>query len=92
MSLFLDYSFFLSPVYYFYFISFTVISSVMGIVMMVGSLKLFGQDKSIFYEFKLKYKLLVFKTKNFVHRGFIIIFSILLFRSKSLNLKVLILD
>jgi hypothetical protein len=66
---------------YFYFISFTVISSVLGIVIIVGSLKIYGQDKSIFYEFKLKFKLLVFKTKNFIHRGFIII-SIFLFRGK----------
>ena len=53
MSLFLDYSFFLSPVIYFYFMSFTVISRVLGIVIMVGTLKLYGQDKRIFYEFKL---------------------------------------
>jgi len=47
------YSSILSPIYFFYFMSFTVISSVLGIIIIVGRLKYFGQDKSVYYEYKL---------------------------------------
>jgi hypothetical protein len=53
MSLFIDYSWKLNNFYFFYFLSFTVISRVIGMIIMVGILKFYGKDLSLFYRFKL---------------------------------------
>uniref|UniRef100_A0AC34QBI1 NADH dehydrogenase subunit 4L n=1 Tax=Panagrolaimus sp. JU765 TaxID=591449 RepID=A0AC34QBI1_9BILA len=62
--LFLYYSIFLGGLIYFFFIRFSVISRVIGIVLIVGGVKYFGSDLRVFYRFKLSLKLLVFKTEN----------------------------
>ena len=80
LSLFLKYIYLLDVFIYFYFLSFTVISSVIGILIIVGIVKFYGLDLSLFYRFKLIYKLLVFKTKNLFCRGFIIILVYLFFK------------
>jgi len=53
LSLFLKYIYLLDVFIYFYFLSFTVISSVIGILIIVGIVKFYGLDLSLFYRFKL---------------------------------------
>nr|YP_009162842.1 NADH dehydrogenase subunit 4L [Gnathostoma spinigerum]AKM22107.1 NADH dehydrogenase subunit 4L [Gnathostoma spinigerum] len=48
LSLFCDYSFILGEVGFFYFMVFGVISSVLGMVLMVSMVKFFGSDYSVF--------------------------------------------
>ena len=90
LSLFLYYSFVLSSFLYFFFISFTVISSVIGMVLIIGSVKFFGRDMCVFYRFKLSLNYQFSKLEIIFCRGFIINFSIFLFRRKGLNLRNLI--
>nr|YP_010878798.1 NADH dehydrogenase subunit 4L [Gnathostoma binucleatum]WHE41121.1 NADH dehydrogenase subunit 4L [Gnathostoma binucleatum] len=48
LSLFCDYSFILGEVGFFYFMVFSVVSSVLGMVLMVSNVKFFGSDYSVF--------------------------------------------
>lgn len=48
LSLFLKFSYVLGEIMFFYFMCFSVISSILGIVVMVGNIKFFGSDNCIF--------------------------------------------
>nr|ACB06317.1 NADH dehydrogenase subunit 4L [Caenorhabditis briggsae] len=48
LSLFLKFSYLLSEMMFFYFMCFSVISSILGMVIMVGNMKFFGSDNCIF--------------------------------------------
>ena len=48
LSLFLNFSGLISEIIFFYFICFSVISSILGIIIMVGNIKSFGSDQCIF--------------------------------------------
>nr|ARV88370.1 NADH dehydrogenase subunit 4L [Caenorhabditis sp. 38 MB-2015] len=48
LSLFLKFSYILCEMMFFYFMCFSVISSILGMVVMVGNMKFFGSDNCIF--------------------------------------------
>nr|ADC80245.1 NADH dehydrogenase subunit 4L [Pristionchus pacificus]ADC80279.1 NADH dehydrogenase subunit 4L [Pristionchus pacificus]ADC80281.1 NADH dehydrogenase subunit 4L [Pristionchus pacificus] len=48
LSLFLSLSTTLSEMMFFYFMCFSVISSILGMVVMVGNMKIYGSDQCIF--------------------------------------------
>nr|AFE00706.1 NADH dehydrogenase subunit 4L [Pristionchus pacificus]AFE00708.1 NADH dehydrogenase subunit 4L [Pristionchus pacificus]AFE00710.1 NADH dehydrogenase subunit 4L [Pristionchus pacificus]AFE00716.1 NADH dehydrogenase subunit 4L [Pristionchus pacificus]AFE00718.1 NADH dehydrogenase subunit 4L [Pristionchus pacificus] len=48
LSLFLSLSTVLSEMMFFYFMCFSVISSILGMVVMVGDMKIYGSDQCIF--------------------------------------------
>nr|ADC80161.1 NADH dehydrogenase subunit 4L [Pristionchus pacificus]AFE00414.1 NADH dehydrogenase subunit 4L [Pristionchus pacificus]AFE00416.1 NADH dehydrogenase subunit 4L [Pristionchus pacificus]AFE00442.1 NADH dehydrogenase subunit 4L [Pristionchus pacificus]AFE00546.1 NADH dehydrogenase subunit 4L [Pristionchus pacificus] len=48
LSLFLSLSMALSEMMFFYFMCFSVISSILGMVVMVGNMKIYGSDQCIF--------------------------------------------
>ena len=48
ISLFVKYSTFFSEMIFFYFMCFSVISRILGMVIMVGNVKFFGNDHCIF--------------------------------------------
>lgn len=48
LSLFLKFSYVLGEIMFFYFMCFSVISSILGIVVIVGNIKFFGSDNCIF--------------------------------------------
>nr|BAV78663.1 NADH dehydrogenase subunit 4L [Steinernema glaseri] len=48
MSLFIYFSGGLNEIMFFYFMCFSVVSSVMGLIIMVGNVKFFGSDKCLF--------------------------------------------
>nr|AST14927.1 NADH dehydrogenase subunit 4L [Hammerschmidtiella sp. ZengetLiu-2016]AST14937.1 NADH dehydrogenase subunit 4L [Hammerschmidtiella sp. ZengetLiu-2016] len=48
MSLFYYYSLLISEMLFFYFMSFTVMSSLLGLVIMVGNMKFYGNDLCVF--------------------------------------------
>nr|AFE00504.1 NADH dehydrogenase subunit 4L [Pristionchus pacificus]AFE00506.1 NADH dehydrogenase subunit 4L [Pristionchus pacificus] len=48
LSLFLSLSTVLSEMMFFYFMCFSVISSILGMVVMVGNMKIYGSDQCIF--------------------------------------------
>lgn len=48
MRLFINFSRILREMAFFYFICFSVISSILGIVIIVGSIKYYGNDKCVF--------------------------------------------
>nr|ADC80367.1 NADH dehydrogenase subunit 4L [Pristionchus pacificus] len=48
LSLFLSLSTLLSEMMFFYFMCFSVISSILGMVVMVGNMKIYGSDQCIF--------------------------------------------
>nr|YP_010708751.1 NADH dehydrogenase subunit 4L [Cruznema tripartitum]WCR50918.1 NADH dehydrogenase subunit 4L [Cruznema tripartitum] len=48
MSVFLMFSELFSEMMFFYFMSFSVISSILGMIIMVGNMKFFGSDQCIF--------------------------------------------
>nr|BAV78675.1 NADH dehydrogenase subunit 4L [Steinernema kushidai] len=48
MSLFIYFSSCLNEMMFFYFMCFSVVSSVMGMIIMVGNVKFFGSDKCLF--------------------------------------------
>nr|ABJ98487.1 NADH dehydrogenase subunit 4L [Pristionchus pacificus]ABJ98511.1 NADH dehydrogenase subunit 4L [Pristionchus pacificus]ABJ98513.1 NADH dehydrogenase subunit 4L [Pristionchus pacificus]ADC80177.1 NADH dehydrogenase subunit 4L [Pristionchus pacificus]ADC80231.1 NADH dehydrogenase subunit 4L [Pristionchus pacificus] len=48
LSLFLSLSTSLSEMMFFYFMCFSVISSILGMVVMVGNMKIYGSDQCIF--------------------------------------------
>nr|YP_009538634.1 NADH dehydrogenase subunit 4L [Steinernema abbasi]YP_026080.1 NADH dehydrogenase subunit 4L [Steinernema carpocapsae]AAT00523.1 NADH dehydrogenase subunit 4L [Steinernema carpocapsae]AYU56875.1 NADH dehydrogenase subunit 4L [Steinernema carpocapsae]AYV63102.1 NADH dehydrogenase subunit 4L [Steinernema abbasi]QAA11078.1 NADH dehydrogenase subunit 4L [Steinernema carpocapsae]BAV78651.1 NADH dehydrogenase subunit 4L [Steinernema carpocapsae] len=48
MSLFIIYSYMLNEMMFFYFMCFSVISSVLGMLMMIGSVKFYGSDNCLF--------------------------------------------
>nr|YP_009450253.1 NADH dehydrogenase subunit 4L [Ortleppascaris sinensis]AOV93982.1 NADH dehydrogenase subunit 4L [Ortleppascaris sinensis] len=48
MSLFINFSGHVSEMMFFYFMCFSVISSVLGMVVMVGNMKLYGSDQCLF--------------------------------------------
>nr|YP_009391054.1 NADH dehydrogenase subunit 4L [Caenorhabditis nouraguensis]ARV88319.1 NADH dehydrogenase subunit 4L [Caenorhabditis nouraguensis] len=48
LSLFLKFSYILGEMMFFYFMCFSVISSILGMVVMVGNMKFFGSDNCIF--------------------------------------------
>nr|AFE00424.1 NADH dehydrogenase subunit 4L [Pristionchus pacificus] len=48
LSLFLSLSTVLSEMMFFYFMCFSVISSILGMVVMVGNMKIYGNDQCIF--------------------------------------------
>nr|YP_009391006.1 NADH dehydrogenase subunit 4L [Caenorhabditis angaria]YP_009391090.1 NADH dehydrogenase subunit 4L [Caenorhabditis castelli]ARV88262.1 NADH dehydrogenase subunit 4L [Caenorhabditis angaria]ARV88358.1 NADH dehydrogenase subunit 4L [Caenorhabditis castelli] len=48
LSLFLKFSYILGEMMFFYFMCFSVISSILGMVVMVGNMKFFGNDNCIF--------------------------------------------
>ncbi|NP_006954.1 NADH dehydrogenase subunit 4L (mitochondrion) [Caenorhabditis elegans] len=48
LSLFLKFSYVLGEMMFFYFMCFSVISSILGMVVMVGNMKFFGSDNCIF--------------------------------------------
>nr|YP_004300486.1 NADH dehydrogenase subunit 4L [Pristionchus pacificus]ABJ98493.1 NADH dehydrogenase subunit 4L [Pristionchus pacificus]ABJ98495.1 NADH dehydrogenase subunit 4L [Pristionchus pacificus]ABJ98497.1 NADH dehydrogenase subunit 4L [Pristionchus pacificus]ABJ98503.1 NADH dehydrogenase subunit 4L [Pristionchus pacificus]ABJ98515.1 NADH dehydrogenase subunit 4L [Pristionchus pacificus] len=48
LSLFLSLSTALSEMMFFYFMCFSVISSILGMVVMVGNMKIYGSDQCIF--------------------------------------------
>lgn len=64
MSLFVKLRGVISEMMFFYFICFSVISRIIGIVVIVSCMKFFGNDKCIYCRYKLSYKLLIFKIKN----------------------------
>nr|ACB06377.1 NADH dehydrogenase subunit 4L [Caenorhabditis elegans] len=47
LSLFLKFSYVLGEMMFFYFMCFSVISSILGMVVMVGNMKFFGSDNCI---------------------------------------------
>lgn len=53
LSLFLKFSSFLTEMMFFYFICFSVVSRILGIIVMVGNMKFYGNDYCIFYRCKL---------------------------------------
>lgn len=53
IGLFFYFSFFLSEIMFFYFMCFRVVSSVLGMVIIVGRIKFFGNDHCLFYRIKL---------------------------------------
>nr|YP_009550276.1 NADH dehydrogenase subunit 4L [Heterorhabditis indica]YP_817450.1 NADH dehydrogenase subunit 4L [Heterorhabditis bacteriophora]ABJ80694.1 NADH dehydrogenase subunit 4L [Heterorhabditis bacteriophora]AZU95935.1 NADH dehydrogenase subunit 4L [Heterorhabditis bacteriophora]QAA11080.1 NADH dehydrogenase subunit 4L [Heterorhabditis indica]QAA11092.1 NADH dehydrogenase subunit 4L [Heterorhabditis bacteriophora] len=48
LSLFLSFSGVISEMMFFYFMCFSVISSVLGMVVMVGNIKFYGDDNCVF--------------------------------------------
>nr|BAV82832.1 NADH dehydrogenase subunit 4L [Strongylus vulgaris] len=48
MSLFIKFMGLMSEIMFFYFMCFSVISSILGIVVMVGGMKFYGNDQCIF--------------------------------------------
>nr|YP_010938384.1 NADH dehydrogenase subunit 4L [Toxocara apodemi]WLE72143.1 NADH dehydrogenase subunit 4L [Toxocara apodemi] len=48
MSLFIYFSGVLSEMMFFYFMSFSVVSSVLGLVLVVGNMKFYGSDQCLF--------------------------------------------
>ena len=48
MSLFIKFRGILTEIMFFYFMCFSVISSILGIVVMVGGIKFYGNDQCIF--------------------------------------------
>ena len=48
MSLFIKFRGILTEIMFFYFMCFSVISSILGIVVMVGGIKFYGSDQCIF--------------------------------------------
>nr|YP_009161994.1 NADH dehydrogenase subunit 4L [Litoditis aff. marina PmI]YP_009162030.1 NADH dehydrogenase subunit 4L [Litoditis aff. marina PmIV]AKS28844.1 NADH dehydrogenase subunit 4L [Litoditis aff. marina PmI]AKS28880.1 NADH dehydrogenase subunit 4L [Litoditis aff. marina PmIV] len=48
LSLFLNFSGLISEMMFFYFMCFSVISSILGMIIMVGNMKSFGSDQCIF--------------------------------------------
>nr|NP_579957.2 NADH dehydrogenase subunit 4L [Necator americanus]CAD10442.2 NADH dehydrogenase subunit 4L [Necator americanus] len=48
MSLFIKFSGILTEIMFFYFMCFSVISSILGMVVMVGGMKFYGNDQCIF--------------------------------------------
>nr|ADC80267.1 NADH dehydrogenase subunit 4L [Pristionchus pacificus] len=48
LSLFLSLSTSLSEMMFFYFMCFSVISSILGMVVMVGNMKIYGSDQCVF--------------------------------------------
>nr|AAO16401.1 NADH dehydrogenase subunit 4L [Caenorhabditis elegans] len=48
LSLFLKFSYVLGEMMFFYFMCFSVISSILGMVVMVGNMKFLGSDNCIF--------------------------------------------
>nr|YP_009391030.1 NADH dehydrogenase subunit 4L [Caenorhabditis virilis]ARV88298.1 NADH dehydrogenase subunit 4L [Caenorhabditis virilis] len=48
LSLFLKFSYLLGEMMFFYFMCFSVISSILGMIVMVGNMKFFGSDNCIF--------------------------------------------
>nr|YP_009391042.1 NADH dehydrogenase subunit 4L [Caenorhabditis wallacei]ARV88307.1 NADH dehydrogenase subunit 4L [Caenorhabditis wallacei] len=48
LSLFLKFSYLIGEMMFFYFMCFSVISSILGMVVMVGNMKFFGSDNCIF--------------------------------------------
>lgn len=65
LSLFLKFRYILNSYMFFYFICFTVISRVIGMVLMVGGVKFFGSDLRVFYRFKLSLNYRFSKPKIF---------------------------
>ena len=53
MGLFYLFSAFLSEIIFFYFMRFTVIARIFGLVVMVGNISYYGSDLCIFYRYKL---------------------------------------
>nr|QXE43453.1 NADH dehydrogenase subunit 4L [Ophidascaris baylisi] len=48
MSLFIYFAGYLSEMMFFYFMCFSVVSSVLGMVVMVGNMKFYGSDQCLF--------------------------------------------
>nr|BAV78687.1 NADH dehydrogenase subunit 4L [Steinernema litorale] len=48
MSLFVYFSCYLNEMMFLYFVCFSVVSSVLGLVIMVGNVKFYGSDKCLF--------------------------------------------
>nr|YP_009162018.1 NADH dehydrogenase subunit 4L [Litoditis aff. marina PmIII]AKS28868.1 NADH dehydrogenase subunit 4L [Litoditis aff. marina PmIII] len=48
LSLFLKFSLLISEMMFFYFMCFSVVSSILGMIIMVGNMKSFGSDQCIF--------------------------------------------
>nr|YP_009161996.1 NADH dehydrogenase subunit 4L [Litoditis aff. marina PmII]AKS28846.1 NADH dehydrogenase subunit 4L [Litoditis aff. marina PmII] len=48
LSLFLNFSGVISEMMFFYFMCFSVVSSILGMIIMVGNMKSFGSDQCIF--------------------------------------------
>ena len=53
MRLFIKFVGSVSEILFFYFMCFSVVSRIMGIVVIVGRMKFFGDDSCIYYRFKL---------------------------------------
>lgn len=53
ISLFIKFIGCLRGIIFFYFICFSVISRILGIIIIVGGIKFYGGDQCIFYRFKL---------------------------------------
>jgi len=53
LSLFIILSVDLNDIIFFYFMCFSVISRILGIIIIVGNIKYYGNDNCIFYRFKL---------------------------------------
>nr|YP_009050534.1 NADH dehydrogenase subunit 4L [Parafilaroides normani]AIG23802.1 NADH dehydrogenase subunit 4L [Parafilaroides normani] len=53
MSVFVKFYFFWGGVYFFFLLCHSVISSILGVVVMVSSIKFFGSDMCIYYSLKL---------------------------------------
>lgn len=64
MRVFLVYSFDSGSLSFFFLLVLSVLSSILGMLIMVSLVKFFGSDKCLFYRFKLC-KLLIFKISKF---------------------------
>lgn len=70
--------------YFFYFICFSVISRVAGMVVIINGVKNYGRDVCLFCRFRLNFKLLIFKIRDFfcIFRGLSIIILYFFFEKK----------
>ena len=68
ISLFVKFFSTIGNIIFFYFMCFSVISRILGMVIIVGNIKYYGNDKCVFCRFKLNCKLLIFKIKNFIYK------------------------
>ena len=53
ICVFLKFMFFFTGILFFFFMCYSVVSRILGVVVMVGGIKFFGRDQRIFYRFKL---------------------------------------
>lgn len=66
MSLFIFFGVNFSEIMFFYFMCFSVVSSILGMLVIVSSIKFFGNDYCVFYRFKLNLNYWFSKPKIFL--------------------------